>query len=105
MSHTPPVDSKGAAIKLVKILKELQLDTMAVESVDKGDWDSDVEYLTDKLHWAEVQILALLAQEVNRARKDELKEIQMADDLSNATKDVLYGCYIKDRIKDLERLG
>ena len=61
--------------KLVDILKELQLDTMAVESVDKGDYDSDVEYLTAKLHWAEVQILQLIeAAEraaYERGRKDK----------------------------------
>jgi citrate lyase gamma subunit len=41
---------------IVDILKELQLDTMALEAYDKGDYDTDVEYLTAKLHWAEVQL-------------------------------------------------
>jgi hypothetical protein len=60
-------------LRLVKILKELQLDTMGVEFVDKGDYDSDVEYLTAKLHWAEVQIRRLLISDKQKLLQ-ELKE-------------------------------
>ena len=56
MANPTPLHKEELSQKLVDILKELQIDTMAVESVDKGDYDSDVEYLTAKLHWAEVQI-------------------------------------------------
>lgn len=59
---------------LVKILKELQLDTMAVQ-VDIGDYDNEVEYLTAKLHWAEVQLEALLAKEQTRLLDGVLSEL------------------------------
>lgn len=40
---------------------------------------------------------------VRAARIDELKEIQMSDDVHDAIKDSLYTTYIKDRLARLEQ--
>lgn len=88
MSHTPPVDSKGAAID--ELLIAFANDVVGLEEGKKF-----------RIAAPRKAILALLAQEVKKARKEELVDLLN----TRVFEPVITPQAIQDRIKDLERLG
>lgn len=88
---TPPVDSKGAAIR--QALKELPILKNYMITPDGKTLPTNYNLNDEDVE----AILALLAQEVNKARIDEWKRLDIG---VNISKD-----FAKRRITALERLG
>ncbi len=76
------------AKELVKILKDLQVQSMGVDLSTPPE--DNIDYLTNKLHWAEVQILALI-------QREKIKELKFCKKLGGYKFDE----NIDDRINQL----
>lgn len=95
MTDTPPVDSKGAAIdELINDI--IALGTDHPNGAFPDGKKRDGTFAVQNEEEAKQAILAILAQEVNKARIEELKRCLDWEG---------HEPFILDRLKDLERLG